>query len=173
MPFPPGWLSSPSLVSSLRRNLADPCTRIGVSIPAAPYPQKGSIVSGNSEKRILLIDLDDARRATRIRMLTAVGYQVEVRDDEVEAELRHGETTFDLVILSLHKRHLDDAAAYSERLRKKNPRLPILLMLDTGVFAPRGTLSQSFETGVPIEMMKCVAEMLAGSTHIRELGVAA
>lgn len=129
-------------------------------------------MSVNSEKRILLIDSDDARRATSIRMLSAGGYQVEVRDDEVEAELRHGEAMFDLVILSLHKKHLDDAAAYGERLRKKNPTLPILLLLDTGVFAPHGTLSQSLETGVPIEMMERVAEMLAGSTHIRELSAA-
>ena len=130
-------------------------------------------MSVNSAKRILLIDLGDARRDTRIRMLTAVGYQVEVRDDEVEAELRHGETTFDLVILSLHKKHLDDAAAYSERLRKKDPTLPILLLLDTGVFAPRGTLSPRLETGVPVEMMECVAQMLAGSTHVPELTAAA
>ena len=130
-------------------------------------------VSMNSEKRILLIDLDDARRDTRVRMLTAAGYQVEVRNDYVEAELREGEPSFDLVILSLHTTHLDDAAAYSERLRKKNPTLPILLLLDTGVFVPHGTLSQWLETGVPVELVGRVAKMLEGSTHVRELKSAA
>ena len=126
-------------------------------------------VSMNSEKRILLIDLDDARRNTRVRMLTAVGYQVELRDDEVHAEGCNGEPTFDLVILSLHRKHLDDAVAYGGRLRKTNPTLPILLLLDTGVFVPHGTLIQSLETGPPLEMMQCVAEMLTESTHVREL----
>ena len=123
----------------------------------------------NSEKRILLIDLNDARRNTRVRMLTAVGYQVELRDDEVQAEGHNGEPTFDLVILSLHRAHLDEAVAYGDRLRKTNPTLPILLLLDNGVFAPHGALCRSLETGIPTEMMDCVAEMLAGSTHIREL----
>ena len=123
----------------------------------------------NSEKRILLIDLNDARRNTRVRMLTAMGYQVELRDDEVQAEGTNGEPTFDLVILSLHRKHLDEAVAYGDRLRKTNPTLPILLLLDTGVFAPHGALSRCLETGIPTEMMDCVAEMLAGSTHIREL----
>lgn len=126
----------------------------------------------NSQKRILLIDLDDVRRDTRVRMLTAAGYQVHVRNDSVEAELREGEPSFDLVILALHTTHLADAAAYSERLRKKNPTLPILLLLDTGVFVPHDTLSQWLETGVPVELVGRVAEMLAGSAHVRELSAA-
>jgi hypothetical protein len=54
-------------------------------------------------------------------------------------------------------------------MRKKHPTLPILLLLDVGVFAPRGTLSRSIETGFPIDMMREIADMLAGSKHIREL----
>ena len=123
----------------------------------------------NSEERILLIDLDDTRRETRVHLLVKAGYRVEVHDDHIETEMLNTEQTFDLVILALHQYQLADAAAYSERLRKKNPSLPILLLLDTGVYVPRGTLSHSIETGFPLEMMECIAEMLAGSTHIREL----
>lgn len=123
----------------------------------------------NPEKQILLIDLDDTRRNTRVRMLETAGYSVEVCADDLEADGLKEEASFDLVILALHRKRLDDAAAYSERLRKKYPSLPILLLLDTGVFIPRGTLSQSLETGIPFDLMQRVAEMLAGSTHIREL----
>ena len=102
-------------------------------------------------------------------MLETAGYSVEVCADDLEADGLKEEASFDLVILALHRKRLDDAAAYSERLRKKYPSLPILLLLDTGVFIPRGTLSQSLETGIPFDLMQRVAEMLAGSTHIREL----
>lgn len=123
----------------------------------------------NSDKRILLIDLDDTRRDTRVRMLIRAGYQVEVSADHVAAAILETEATFDLVVLALHKRGLNEAAAYSERLRKRNPTLPILLLLDTGVFVPHGTVSRSVETGLPLDLMEGIAEMLAGSAHIREL----
>ena len=125
----------------------------------------------NSEKQILLIDLDDTRRHTRVRMLETAGYNVAVCADDLEADGLKEEASFDLVILALHRKRLDEAAAYSERLRKRYPSLPLLLLLDTGVFIPRGTLSQSLETGIPLALMQRVAEMLAGSTHIRELKI--
>lgn len=128
-----------------------------------------ALVSMNSAIRILLIDLDDARRDTRLRMLAAGGYDVEVYADHRQAEDASRESTFDLVILAMHTKGLDEAAAYSERLRKGNPTLPILLLLDAGVFVPHGTLSRSLETGMPVELMREVAAMLAGSSHIREL----
>lgn len=102
-------------------------------------------------------------------MLARAGYQVAVSDDHLAAESASVEPSFDLVLLALHKKGLADAAAYSERLREANPTLPILLLLDIGVFVPRGTLSQSLETGLPVEMMERIAEMLTGSAHIREL----
>ena len=122
-------------------------------------------------KRILLVDSDDTRRETRVRMLTGAGYEVETRADHEVSEALHGGDTYDLLILSLHQRKLDEAAAYSERLRKRKPTLPILLLLDTGVFVPHGTLSETMETGFPAEMMHQIAEKLAGSTHIRELHI--
>jgi PleD family two-component response regulator len=122
-----------------------------------------------SKKKILFVDLDDTRRKTRVRMLTAAGYDVEVRADHEVSEALDHELTFDLIIITLHVKKLDDAAAYSDRLRKKHPNLPILLLTDAGVFVPRGTLSHSMETGAPVEVMRQIAEMLAGSTHIREL----
>jgi DNA-binding NtrC family response regulator len=90
-------------------------------------------------QRILLIDRDDGRRQSRIMLLVKAGYEVEVRADRVIAEDQNHEPRFDLVILALHHKKLEDAAAYSERLRKVNPNLPILLLTDYGVVVPRGT----------------------------------
>ena len=120
-------------------------------------------------KKILLVDMDDIRRETRVRMLAAAGYDVQLRGDHEISDALDHEGSFDLLILALHSKKLDEASAYSERLRKKKPALPILLLLDIGVFVPRGTLSQSISTGFPVEMMSQIAEMLAGSKHIREI----
>ena len=120
-------------------------------------------------KRILLVDLDDSRRKTRVRMLTGAGYEVECRADHEVSEALENEGTFDLLILALHRKKVDEAAAYTDRLRKKKPTLPILVLLDAGVFVPHGTLSPSIEAGSPLDMMREIAEMLAGSAHIREL----
>jgi CheY-like chemotaxis protein len=122
-------------------------------------------------QRILLIDKDDARRRSRVMLLVEAGYEVEVRADHPIAKDLDGEARFDLVILALHHKKLEDAAAYSERLRKQYPALPILLLADYGVFAPRGTLSRSLETGDPLALIRGIAEMLAASTHIRELDI--
>jgi AmiR/NasT family two-component response regulator len=121
------------------------------------------------KKKILLIDLDDMRRRTRVAMLAKAGYDTDVHLDDIAVRGPKSEATFDLVIISLHQDKLDRAAAYSEWLRKANPDLPILLLMDAGVFVPHGTLSRSIETGFPFEMMRHIAEMLAGSAHIREL----
>jgi hypothetical protein len=43
------------------------------------------------------------------------------------------------------------------------------LLTDVGVFVPRGTLNPAVEAGDPQELMREVAAMLAGSTHIREI----
>lgn len=123
----------------------------------------------NRSKRVLLIDLEDTRRQTRVRMLTQAGHDVQLRVNHVDAEWLDHEGHFDLVILSLHRTKLDEAAAYSERLRIRKPTLPVLLLLDVGVFVPRGTLSPSMDTGYPVEFMREVASMIAGSTHIREV----
>ena len=115
------------------------------------------------------MDSNDLRRDTHVRMLTGVGYEVECSDSCEVSELLGHEAEFDLLILVLHQKKLDEAAAYSERLRYKKPTLPILLLLDVGVFVPRGTLSETMQTGFPAEMMVQIAEKLAGSRHIREL----
>jgi hypothetical protein len=51
--------------------------------------------------------------------------------------------------------------------------LPILPLTDAGVFVPHGTLSRRLATGFPEELMLEVAEMLSGSSHIRELHIPA
>ena len=123
----------------------------------------------DSRKRILLVDVDDIRRETRVRMLTAAGYEIETRPDEEISEILDNEGAFDLLIVALHNRNLKDAVSYSELVRKQKPDLPILLLLDGGVFVPRGTLNPSIETASPLELMKEISKMLAESDHIREL----
>lgn len=113
-------------------------------------------------KKILLVDNDDTRRETRVGMLRGAEYDVECRADHEVSEALDREGTFNLLILALHQKKLEEAAAYSERLRKKKPTLPILLLTDVGVFAPHGTLSRRIATGFPEELMLEVAEMHRG-----------
>lgn len=123
----------------------------------------------DSTKRILLVDEDDMRRETRVRMLTGARYEVETRPDEEVSATLDNEGAFDLLIVALNNRNFEDAVSYSERVRKQKPDLPILLLLDAGVFAPRGTLNPSIDTASPLELMKEISKMLAESDHIREL----
>jgi hypothetical protein len=48
---------------------------------------------------------------------------------------------FDLIIVALHE-DFEDAAAYSERLRRSDPTLPVLLLTDSDVYVPQGMLSR-------------------------------
>jgi hypothetical protein len=123
-----------------------------------------------NKKKILLIDLDDTRRATRIRLLTSSGYDVDLRDDYIAAERLDHEGHFDLIILALHG-HPEKAIAYSDHLSRAKPRLPILLLTDAGVYVPPGTLSGSIETGDPAELIREIVSKLEGSTHVRELPI--
>jgi DNA-binding response OmpR family regulator len=82
-----------------------------------------------ASKRILLIDLDESRRVTSVHLLTHAGCDVDVRNDHVDAERRADEVDFDLVIVALHE-DFEDAAACSERLRRSDPTLPVLLLTD-------------------------------------------
>ena len=120
-------------------------------------------------KRILLIDLDDPRRVTRVEVLQHAGFDVEVRKDPEIAEILDHEEEFDLVLLTLHHERLRHAAEYSDRLAKRWPDLPILLLADLNVYAPRETISRSIETDGPQRLLSEIAQMLAGSTHIRDV----
>jgi DNA-binding NtrC family response regulator len=121
-----------------------------------------------ANKRILLIDHDDSRRGSRVKVLLRQGYDVDVWKDHVDAEILDHEGSFDLIIVALHA-HPEDAASYSDHVSRVNPDLPILLLTDYGVYVPCGTLSESLEAGSPSELTKRVAAMLAGSSHIREV----
>jgi hypothetical protein len=123
-----------------------------------------------SKRRILLIDQDDSRRRTRVRLLTSYGYSVEVRDDYVSAERLNNEGDFDLVTVALHN-HPEEAAAYSDHLSVKKPLLPILLLTDYGVYVPPGTLSPSIESGNPAALIGELFAILDGTAHIRELPI--
>lgn len=118
--------------------------------------------------RILLIDFDDTRRVTRVQLLRSANYELEVRDNWLTSEELDHEAHFDLMVVALHRQGLAEAAAYSDRVARQRPTLPILLLTDYGVFAPKGTLSRALETGEPALLLRRIAEMLAGSDHIRE-----
>ena len=124
----------------------------------------------NDYKKILLIDLDDERRASRVSVLQATGYDVDLRRDYVAAESLDDEGIYDLVIIALHDMP-DKTLEYSDHLAKNNPDLPVLLLTDHGVFVPRGTLGRNLKAGNPIELMRTIASMLVGSIHIREVPV--
>jgi hypothetical protein len=136
------------------------------SNPSAP---SGSVE--DTPQKILLIDLDDVRRQSRVQMLQSVGYEVETRSTYLNAERLDHEGRFDLIIVALHS-HPEDAAAYSDHLSRSDPKLPILLLTDAGVFIPGGTLSESVRAGSATRLIQRVSAMLVGSDHIRELGEA-
>jgi DNA-binding response OmpR family regulator len=99
--------------------------------------------AGSLAKRILLIDSDDLRRATRVLLLQNAGYEVATADRFEDVEGKTREAAFDLVVVET-----DDVTravvAYGERLRAENPRLPILLLSDTGLFLPKNVLLSAF-----------------------------
>jgi DNA-binding NtrC family response regulator len=119
-------------------------------------------------KRILLIDSDDYRRETRVRVLMSAGYEVELRIDHIAAVRLNHEADFDLIILALHAGS-EKAAFYGDELHKNNPDLPILLLTDAGVLLPEGTLNLRIEAGRPTELIESVAQLLTQSTHIRTI----
>jgi hypothetical protein len=122
----------------------------------------------NQLKKILLIDVDDSRRASRVLLLEQAGYEVFLRGDWTAAELSKHESACDLVLIALH----DDpklALAYAERLAKHSPELPVLLLSDTDVFVPLETLSPNIAAGNPRMLMEKIATMLAVSNHVRML----
>ncbi len=123
-----------------------------------------------STKKILLIDADDTRRDSRVILLTSLGYSVDLRDDYISAERLDHEGFFDLIILALRGQP-EKALAYSDHLSRTKPRLPILLLADSGVYVPPGTLNPSVEAGDPAALIHEIASLLAGSTHIRELPI--
>lgn len=119
-------------------------------------------------ERILLIDMDDQRRATRVAVLQGAGYSVRVRQDFIAAEELADEGESDLVILSIRIEH-KLALAYAVRLRGLKPDLPILLLTDQGAYVAASDQRSTLEAGSPIALLEKVAKMLAGSVHVREL----
>jgi hypothetical protein len=124
----------------------------------------------SNAKKILLVDLDNLRRQSRVRVLNMAGYAVDIRDDSVAAERLDQEGNFDLIIVALHG-HPEKAIAYSDHLAVARPKLPILLLTDWGVYVPPGSRSGTIETGDPDRLIQEIASRLEGSTHVRELPI--
>ena len=118
-------------------------------------------------KRILLIDEDDQRRATRVMLLQGAGYEVITADrfELVEDRIREG--TFDLVITDIDERRAA-VTDYANRVLSANPDLPVLLLSGNGAYLPRHTLLSQLHSGHPLELLAKVAAMLLDSTHQRE-----
>jgi DNA-binding NtrC family response regulator len=120
------------------------------------------------KKKILLIDMDDARRASRVSLLKGFGYDVSIHPDFVSAESIGREGSFDLVIVAITEKY-EEALQYSDRLARNDPSLPVLLLTDYGDFVPVKTLSSSIQSGNPGDLVQRVAGMLLASAHIRTL----
>lgn len=121
------------------------------------------------KRRILLIDLNDPRRDTRVKILHSAGYVVDVSNDHEAATKLGGENDYDLVLIALHEKKFQDAVNYSNRLQSANIDLPILLLADTGVYVPKGTLSPHMEGGNPKHLIEEIARMLTGKPHVQEI----
>jgi hypothetical protein len=119
-------------------------------------------------KRVLLIDLEDSRRDSRAHVLRSQGYEVVDRPSLIDPKHIHNEGTFDLVIVSIPSESAI-AIEYGEDLSREIPSLPVLHLTDWGVFLPRGSLARFLAAGSPITLIREIAAMLTGSTHIREI----
>jgi DNA-binding NtrC family response regulator len=128
------------------------------------YNDADSMQAGT--KKILFIDVDDARRASRVSLLNGFGYDVSVYPDLLSAESLGREDSFDLVIVAITEKY-EKALEYTDRLARNDPSLPVLLLTDYGVFVPVETLSASIESDNPADLLQRVAGMLSISTHIR------
>ena len=120
-------------------------------------------------KRILLIDRDDPRRATRVMLLEQAGYEVAIADRFEEVEF-HSEDRFDLILIETADDVEKATMVYAERLKSWAPKLPILLLSDRGLFLPKESLLGHFPGGhqTPVKTIARIASLLLASTHKRE-----
>ena len=59
-----------------------------------------------------------------MKMLVSAGYEVERREDHNVSELLGHEGQFDLIVVAVHRRDLQQACDYSDRLATKLPNCP-------------------------------------------------
>lgn len=119
-------------------------------------------------KRILLIDEDDPRRATRVMLLQQAGYEVVTTTHFEEVEQQTA-GRFDLILIETAD--IEKATvAYGERLKLWAPKLPILMLSKAGLFLPKESLLTHFPDGhqSPTQLMAKIASLLFASTHERE-----
>ena len=64
----------------------------------------GPSTMDTANKRILLIDHDDSRRDSRVKLLLGQGYDMDVHEDHLQAQGLDHNCKFDLIILALYPR---------------------------------------------------------------------
>ena len=116
--------------------------------------------------KILVIDLDQMRRESRVKQLANAGYVVDALDFHDCQEYTSNPGIYDLMVCSFHQ-HPEEATEYVDALRVNNPQQPILLLTDYGVFVPHGCLN---ETPQCAPLVKEIAGVLTGSSDVEELG---
>ena len=132
--------------------------------PPAPAPEPAP---GARPARILLVEDEDAVRATMLRSLVRSGHQVEVAHNGEEA-LRIGLSGpgFDLLITDIHMPGLD-GPTLAQRLRKQRQELRVLFTsgyarddrVDGAESGHTGFLPKPF---APRDLARKIGEMLAG-----------
>jgi len=115
--------------------------------------------------KILIVDMDQMRRESRVKQLANAGYDVDSRDSDDCAQCPSNPGTYDLMVCSFHQ-HPEEATPYVDALRIKNPQQPILLLTDYGVFVPHGCLDEAPHCG---PLVKEIAGVLTGSSDVAEL----
>lgn len=115
--------------------------------------------------KILVIDLDQMRRESRVKQLANAGYDVDALDSHDCQEHPSNPAIYDLMVCSFHQ-NPEEATAYVDSLRVKNPQQPILLLTDYGVFVPHGCLNETPHCG---PLIKEIAGVLTGSSDVEEL----
>lgn len=119
-------------------------------------------------RRILLIDHDDPRRATRVMVLEKAGYEVTTANHFDEVEMTAADA-FDLVLLET-----DDiqkaVIAYAERLKAWSPKLSVLMLSNNGMFLPKWSLLAHFKSAhpSPTEVVAKIAALLLESSYSQE-----
>ncbi|HET9695506.1 MAG TPA: hypothetical protein VFP40_01485 [Terriglobales bacterium] len=121
-----------------------------------------------SPYRILLVETEHLRRQTRIALLRAAGYEVEILDLHQAHQVAH-ESGFDLIVFALETLENCAFMEYREQVSKVAPMVPFLLVADNGAYAPAESIEKVIAAGNPALLLREVASLLTGSERLRNV----